>query len=120
MGFLDDQNKKVAEKARLEVNSFLLDDENLEEIFMNSEDYVAFTNKRMMFIDKSLMSSKKAVHSIPYNKLITVAYLKGGTFSLAKEIEIAISGHTYEIKAYDDKKAMSIYKKLLSKLFTHS
>jgi hypothetical protein len=51
--------------------------------------------------------------------LITVAFLKGGTFSLAKEIEVVISGHTYEIKAYDDKKALTIYKKLLVKLFEH-
>lgn len=117
MGFIDDQNKKNEAKAKAEVENFLLEGEQLEDIYMNVEDYIAFTDKRMVFVDKSLMSSKKAVHSIPYQKLITVSFLKGGTFSIAKEIEVAISGHTYEIKAYDDKKALTIYKKLLTKLF---
>lgn len=120
MGFLDDQNKKNEAKAKEEVTSFLLEGESIEEIFLNIEDYVAFTNRRLIFIDKSLASSKKAVHSIPYQKLITVAYLRGGFFSLAKELEIAISGHTYEIKAYDNAKAMAIYKKLMGKLFDHA
>ncbi|RZM28490.1 MAG: hypothetical protein EOO88_08745 [Pedobacter sp.] len=119
MGFFEDQLKKVEAKATAEVSSFLLENEQMEELFMNSEDYIAFTDKRLVFVDKSLLSSKKAVHSIPYQKIITVSFLKGGAFSIAKEIEIAISGHTYEIKAYDDKKAMTIYKKLLEKLFHH-
>ena len=80
MGFLDNISAKAEaslqkikndkeDKIKNEVTEIFLENEEIKYILSINEDYSVFTNFRILIVDKSLVSSKKSIISIHYNKI---------------------------------------------------
>ena len=61
-----------------EIKEFLLDNESIKEIYGLIMDYLCFTNKRLIFVDKELSfkEPKTTIYSIPYSKITGVGLEK--------------------------------------------
>lgn len=93
----------------------MLPGEEIDDICLMGEDYMAFTNKRLLLVDNKFASSKKVLASIPYSKITGVHLAKGGAFTLSKEVEIVVGSHKYEFKNYDENEARRVFVKLSEK-----
>ena len=113
MGIFGNLSEKVEKQARQELSGILPEGEEIENIYIVKEDFCAFTPKRVVFVDKKLISSRKTVTSIMYNKINFVALKRGGTFSISKEVVIGTSGANLEIDTWDSKQAYEIMLKFL-------
>lgn len=123
MGFFDNMNEAAAkqliiqnEKLKQEIVHFLIEGEEIEDVFPLFEDFLAFTNKRLLFVDKSLTSSKKCITSLPYDRITSVALEKGGFMHFSKNIEIRVGNKSHDIRSFYEEKALSIYKKINQKI----
>lgn len=116
MGFFDNIQDKQQQKLKIELEKFLLEDEIIDHFFMAKEDFGALTDKRLIFVDKSLFSNKKSIVGVPFKKINAVGVKRGGTFSISKEIIIMIGSQALEIDTYDENQAIDIYKRISSKI----
>ncbi|GAB3735099.1 PH domain-containing protein [Spirosoma lituiforme] len=123
MGFLDTM-KEVANSAAAakqnafndEVNTLLLPDEKIEDTIRLFADYFVFTSRRVIFVDAKAMSSKRAIISIPYSKISEVAMSSGGMMNFSQEVAIQVGSIQHEVKLYDAKQSIELYKKLVAKI----
>ena len=110
MGFFDNIQAKADAQKKQEIDSFLLPNEEVEKVFSMVEDYAFVTNrKRLVFIDKQLISSRKGVYSVPFSKISCVSLSRGGFMKLSSEVELTISGKSLELKFYDGNQAKDFY-----------
>ncbi|GGB82863.1 hypothetical protein GCM10007424_23610 [Flavobacterium suaedae] len=116
MGFLDKQIKKIEEKCKEELKTLLLEDETLEKFYLVKEDYCAITNLRLIFVDNSFTSSKKATTGVPFNKISFVSLKKGGTFTISKDVIVHVGNKDIEIDLYDTNQAIEIFKIISKKI----
>lgn len=123
MGFFDNLEKSVAadkakklDKVRQEIEPLLLQGEQLESCYPLSLDFVAITNKRMLFVDKKWSSSKRAMISVPWNKVTGVAMERGGFMAFSQEVEVAVGSKSYEFKFYSPEESMEAYNAILLKV----
>ena len=116
MGFLDNIVDKQNQKLRTELEKFLLSGEEIEDFFVAKEDFGALTNRRLVFVDKSLIGSKKSIMGVPFSKISAVGVKRGGAFTASKEIVIMVGSHAMEIDTYSEKQAIDIYKKISEKI----
>lgn len=110
MGIFDNITKKAEESAKAELEKLLLDNENITFFSLAKEDYCALTNRRLLFVDKSFSSSKKATTGVPFTKISSVSIKKGGAFSITKEIIITVGSKDIEIEMYDETKSVELFK----------
>ena len=106
MGLFNKQDtSKVAdnfrEKFTGEINEFLVQGEEIEDIYQLFVDYLCVTNKRIIFVDKviSLKEPKTTIYSVPYKNIISVGLeknLKGLAFT--DKLEIVTKGAVHELK----------------------
>lgn len=123
MGFFENLEKSVAadkakklEKVRQEVMPMLLPDEELDSCFPLTLDFIAITNKRLLFVDKKWNSSKRAMISVPWSKVTGVLMERGGFMSFSQEVEVAVGSKAYEFKFYSPEEAMGAYNTILNKV----
>lgn len=116
MGFLDSITAKITEKANQELTKILPEGETVLKIYIVKEDFCALTEKRVVFVDKKLVSSKKTLTSVPYSKINFVALKRGGFLSISKEVIIGTGGLALEIDTYDGEQAYEIVKEISKKI----
>lgn len=115
MGFLKsiEEQKEIIKK---ELETFLIKDENIEIVFILTVDFVCLTNKRLIFVDKTILSKKSAIITIPYNKITSIAIQKGGAFSITDIIEINVSSESHDLKLYKGEDVINLYNSLADKI----
>ncbi len=116
MGFLDSITTKITEKANQELTKILPEGETVLKIYIVKEDFCALTEKRVVFVDKKLVSSKKTLTSVPFSKINFVALKRGGFLSISKEVIIGTGGLALEIDTYDGEQAYEIVKEISKKI----
>lgn len=123
MGFLDRIDRAAADQiawreAKIieEINTTLVPGEAVENLYILPVDYLVLTNKRLMFVDKKWNSTKKAVISVPWNKISAVLMERGGFMSFIQEIEVVVGSKAYEFKFQSAKDSMDAYKAIFSKV----
>jgi len=114
MGFLGsgDNEEKHAKAAE----ELLIEGEKLQRTFGLMNDFVALTNKRIIFVDKTYLSAKKSVVSIPYNNIEEVILGISGTFSLTNEIGIVTKSHKHVLKFTKTADINGFHKSILAKI----
>ncbi len=76
-----------------EVTQLLADNETVIRAFKLVRDFIIFTNKRVLMIDKQGITGKKvSYHSIPYKSITQYSLETAGTFDLDAELKIWVSG----------------------------
>lgn len=116
MGFLDNLTEKQNKKSRTELERFILDGEQIEFFFAVKEDFGAITDKRLVFLDKSLFGNKRSIIGIPFSKISAVGVKRGGAFSPSKEILVTVGSHIIEIDTFDENQAIEIYKQISARI----
>lgn len=99
-----DPSRIQGEFARL-----LAPGESVEHAYQLFRDYVVFTNKRLVLVDKQgLTGSKVDYHSIPYRSITQFSVETAGTFDLDAELRIWVTGSSQPIlKQFN--KSLDIY-----------
>lgn len=116
MGILSNIKQKAVANGQEKLEPYLLPGEEVEHIFMAKEDFGVITNKRFLFMDNKMFSSKKAVTGVPFNKISSVGMEQGGFLKMGKEVLVTVGSHTTEIETYDAKEALELYKHLSAKI----
>lgn len=99
-----------------ELNAYLLNGETIESTFQAKEDFGCITNKRLIFMDNSLTSSKKAVIAVPFSKITYVGLSRGGFMSFSKDVIVTIGSHTTTIDTYSSETALGLFKAISEKI----
>ena len=99
-----DPSRIQGEFARL-----LAPGESVEHAYQLFRDYVVFTNKRLVLVDKQgLTGSKVDYHSIPYRSITQFSVETAGTFDFDAELRIWVTGSSQPIlKQFN--KSLDIY-----------
>jgi hypothetical protein len=113
MGLLDGMlgNASRIDPARIqqEFAQILAPGESVQHAYQLIRDYLVFTDKRFVLVDKQGMTgSKVEYHSIPYRSITHFSVETAGTFDLEAELKIWISGSPVPIQKQFNKK-LSIY-----------
>ena len=85
------------------IKEFLFEGEILEHVYGLVVDFVALTNKRMIFVDKSVFSKETGVISVPYSKIEKIAIVKDKFWSLSDKIEVTTRSDKHELKLLQGK-----------------
>lgn len=104
--------KRNGESFKPQLEPFIVESESIEQIYSSGMDFCAFTNKRIIFVDRKLISSKKSVTSVFYSKINFVAFQQGGTFSISKEVILGVSGNTLSIETWSTAVSQEIYREI--------
>lgn len=96
-------------KIQQEFSQILAPGEVVEHAYQLIRDYLVFTDKRFVLVDKQgITGSKVEYHSIPYKSITHFSIETAGTFDLDAELKIWISGTATPIQKQFNKK-LSIY-----------
>lgn len=102
----------VDERRVGDIQEYLIEGEAVEQVYGLLVDFVALTNKRVIFVDKTIVSKKTSVTSIPYSKIESISIEKGKTLALSNEIEIVTKHKAYELKFVKGGDVVGFYKSL--------
>lgn len=116
MGLFDNLQQKVSDNAKKELEKILPETDTIDKIYIVKEDFCALTDKRVVFVDKKLVSSKKTLTSVPYSKINFVALKRGGFLSISKEVIVGSGGLTLEIDTWDGDQAYEIVKEISKRI----
>lgn len=110
VGFLDTLTGTATtvdkETVQKELEKILLDNESIEVAYKVRRDFITFTNKRLIIIDKDGMTgSKKEYHSIPYKSVSHFAI----EVNVDVELKLWISGSHEAVVTKLFKNDASIY-----------
>lgn len=83
--------------------------------------FVAITNKRVMFYDKAFMKKRKALTSVPFNKITAVSSVDEGRglFGATSELVIKTGSEEFEFEFRGGEKAQTAYKLIMAELLQH-
>ena len=90
---------------------YLMEGENILFEEFVKEDFVCLTDKRILFVNSKILSSKKGVTSVPLSKITGVSLEKGG-MSFSKNVILWIGSKEVEIDTYDSQKALLLFNKI--------
>lgn len=102
-----------------EIKEFLIPNESIEEIYSLILDYLCFTNKRLIFVDKdfSFKEPKTTIYSIPYNQITGVGLEKNQkAFAFTDEIVLTTRGKSHDIKFLKGTNIKEVYNKIAEKI----
>ena len=116
MGLFDNVQQKISDNAKKELEKALPEGDTIQQFYIVKEDFCALTDKRVIFIDKKLVSSKKTLTSIPYSKINFVALKRGGFLSISKEVIIGSGGLTLEVDTWDGEQAYEIMREISKRI----
>ncbi|MGL4737504.1 MAG: PH domain-containing protein [Cellulosilyticaceae bacterium] len=78
--------------------SYLIEGEKVEAIYRLIIDEMCFTNKRIIFVNKEALSTKKAIVHLPYSSIYHFSVEKGGVLELDNEITLYTKGGEFEME----------------------
>jgi hypothetical protein len=81
--------------------------------------FIAITNKRLMFYDKAFVGKRKALTSIPFNKVQTVSSVDEGRGLFGATSELVLktgSGEVFEFEFRGGEKAQRAYSLIMSEM----
>lgn len=80
--------------------------------------FVAVTNKRLMFYDKAFLGKRKALTSIPFNKITAVSSVDEGRglFGATSELVVKTGSEAFEFEFRGGDKAQKAYNLIMSEL----
>ena len=80
--------------------------------------FVAITNKRLMFYDKAFLGKRKALTSIPYNKVTSVSSVDEGRglFGATSELVLKTGTEAFEFEFRGGDKAQRAYQLIMTEL----
>ncbi|MCC2673988.1 MAG: hypothetical protein K0R58_935 [Ramlibacter sp.] len=108
-GMLGNASKIDPAKIQHEFAQILAPGESVQHAYQLIRDFLVFTDKRFVLVDKQGMTgSKVEYHSIPYRSITHFSVETAGTFDLEAELKIWISGSPVPIQKQFNKK-LSIY-----------
>jgi hypothetical protein len=108
-GLMGNASKIEPEKIQGDFEKILAPGETVEHAYKLIRDYLVFTDKRLVLVNKQgLTGSKMEYHSIPYRSVTHLSVETAGTFDLDAELKIWISG-TAEPVQQTFNKFLSIY-----------
>ncbi|MGL4362605.1 MAG: PH domain-containing protein [Cellulosilyticaceae bacterium] len=87
---------KVGNVSKFE--QLLIDGEVIEAVYRLVIDEICFTNKRIIFVDKTALSTKKQLINIPYHSIYYFSVEKGGVFELDNDVKIHTKGAVFEME----------------------
>ena len=76
----------------------LTEGEEIEAVYRLVIDEICFTNKRIIFFDKNVLSTKKAKVSIPYKNIRSFAIEDDGLFDRDIEVKLLTGGTDFSLK----------------------
>ncbi len=126
MGFFDNvKNNLENAKAKVQdtannynnskVAPYLLPEENVIYTKSVKEDFICLTEKRLVFVNANLLSSKKGITSIPYNKITGVSLEKGGMMSFSKNVIVWVGSKDIVIDTWSTEAALELFRLLSEK-----
>ena len=84
---------------REEFSEILIEDEKLVRVFKLVRDLFAFTDRRLIVVDKQGITGRKVdYHSIPYKSITHFSFETAGKADLDSEMKIWISGGSFPVK----------------------
>jgi hypothetical protein len=108
-GMLGNASKIDPAKIQQEFAQILAPGERVEHAYQLIRDYLVFTDKRFVIVDKQGMTGKKVeYHSIPYRSITHFSIETAGSFDLDAELKIWVSGASAPFQRQFNKK-LSIY-----------
>ncbi len=110
----EEKSKKILSKAKEEAGLLILPKEEIQNIFLLTEDYLILTNKRILLIDKSVGSNQRSIVTIPYSKIESVSLAKGGVSVFSPEVEISVGSSYFDFKLRTPEDAVDFYRDLSS------
>ncbi len=82
-----------------EFSKILIEDEKLVRVFKLVRDLLAFTDRRLIVVDKQGISGRKTKYtSIPYKWITHFSFEAAGKADLDSEMKIWISGYNFPVK----------------------
>jgi len=80
--------------------------------------FVAITNKRLIFYDKAFMKKRKALTSVPFNKITAVSSVDEGRglFGTTSELVVKTGSEEFEFEFRGGEKAHQAYQLIMSEL----
>lgn len=115
MGIFKDA-EKGNEKHMQEVKRYLLEGEQVQQLFGLVTDWVAVTPIRLIFVNGSWSDTRNTITSIPFSRIQAVHLSKGGFMKFSKDVKVSISGHDFEMKFLDSENAMEMYNTILERI----
>jgi len=108
-GMLGNASKIDPAKIQQEFAQILAPGERVEHAYQLIRDYLVFTDKRFVIVDKQGMTGKKVeYHSIPYRSITHFSIETAGSFDLDAELKVWVSGAPVPFQRQFNKK-LSIY-----------
>jgi len=101
-----------------QIEELLMYGEEVERIYPLFIDFMAITNKRLIYVDKdlSLKDPKTTIYSTTFDKIVEVGIVKSEKlFSMTEELIIVTKGKTHELKFLKGTNMMDVYKGIVSK-----
>jgi hypothetical protein len=112
MKFSELQEEKKQERLK-EAESLLLENETIKRFFSLISDYMAITDKRLIYVDGKFIGMKKAIVSLSFNKITCVAMEKGGFMKFTSDIKICAGKIDSKIKFLYPEDALDFYKAVM-------
>jgi Bacterial PH domain len=80
--------------------------------------FIALTNKRLMFYDKAFVGKRKALTSVPFNKITSVSSVDEGRglFGATSELVVKASSEIFEFEFRGGDKAQRAYQLIMSEI----
>ena len=98
-GFLGNAREVDVAALQQDLDSLLVDGEQVLRAFKILRDLFIFTNQRLILIDKQGITGRKAeYHSIPYKSISHFSVETAGSFDADAEMKIYISGNPVPIE----------------------
>jgi hypothetical protein len=92
-GLLGNASQADAAEVEEELAHVLAEGETVERAFQLVRDFVLFTNRRFLLVDKQGVTGRKSeYHSVPYRAITHYSVETAGHFDLEAELKIWVSG----------------------------
>lgn len=92
-GLLGNASQADAAEVEEELAHILAEGEAVERAFQLVRDFILFTNRRFLLVDKQGVTGRKAeYHSIPYRAITHYSVETAGHFDLEAELKVWVSG----------------------------
>lgn len=86
------------DKHLQQLHEFLFEGEQIERTYGLTTDFVALTNKRLIYVGKIPLSKQTQVTTIPYSKIEEVGFEITGSFSLTNKINVTTKAGKHELE----------------------
>jgi hypothetical protein len=120
MGNTDDAFYDLKDQLE-QIEPWVLPNETLHAVFDckgAGTGFVAITNKRLMFYDKAFARKRKALTSIPFNKITAVSSVDQGRglFRSTSELVVKTGSEEFEFEFRGGDKAQRAYQLIMTEL----